>query len=379
MEHLTTETIEKFTKGEYQYEQLLEISAHLLNCPQVCLERLKQVDPNFLEQADKLENARNKEENQGTHLSDAELEAYVSKEFGLEKRLKMNRHIVKCRFCSSKLKEKDPNYLSSFIKDNLNRENLPEIIAQAEETKYNFKVLIPVATFSILLLVFLATILMLPNNQTNYRAKLEDFPTPNPITNSQSDTEGNKNPANVENSNDKTIETSSNSNKEPKKQNVNLKSDPSSKTIDVPTVQRQPKKVNTDRQQQIIVKDRSLNKNCENNPSLAVTPKDEVITETQPNLTWKPLANASSYKIYVSDAENNLIEESTPSDARKTFYQLNKKLELNKKYEWKIMVTLRDGKEVYSDSAYFSVGEKAKKLSKKKGKLLVNETRCSKN
>lgn len=220
---------------------------------------------------------------------------------------------------------------------------------------------------------------MLPNNQIIDRTKLEDFPSPDSTANSQSNPDRNNNLTDNQISNKKTVESPSNSNNEPKKQNIVPTSQTLSKTAEVSTLSKQSKKEKIERQPDIIVKNRSLNKNCETNPPLAMTPKDEIITDTQPNLTWKPLANAAGYKIYVSDAENNLIEESIPSDLLKTSYKLTKKLELNKKYEWKVVVTLTDGKEVYSDSAYFSVGEKAKKLSKVKSKTLENETRCSKN
>lgn len=119
MEHLTTETIEKYLKADYPYEEFLEISAHILDCRAVCQKRLNQIDPTFLELAESLENARIEETKYGKHFSGDEIEAYVTKDFGIEKRKQMNRHFTKCSICANKLKERDPDYLSSFIKDNL--------------------------------------------------------------------------------------------------------------------------------------------------------------------------------------------------------------------------------------------------------------------
>lgn len=384
MEHLTTETIENFIKGDYPYQKLLEISAHLLSCPNICRENLNQIDPGFWEQTERLEAIRLKEVNLGTHFCDNEIEKYVIQHFDLTKRKEMNRHFTKCRLCSNKLKDRNPDYLSSFIRDNLYRENGSEIVAKSEKSDFNFRVLVPAVSFAVLLIVFLATILMLPNNQIIDQTKIdqtitEDFSSPDSNANFQSKPDRNNNLTNNQNSNQKTVEIPSNSNDDSKKQNIVSSSQTSSKTVEVSTILKQSKKEKVNRQPDIIVKNRSLNKNCEANPRLAMTPKDEIITDTHPNLTWKPLANAAGYKIYVSDVENNLIEESTPSGELKTSYKLTKKLELNKKYEWKVVVTLTDGKEVYSESAYFSVGEKAKKLSKGKGKSPENETRCTKN
>lgn len=132
MEHLNRETIEKFIKGEYPYPQLLEIAAHLLTCPKVCQKILNEIDPNFLAEAERLENARIEAMNSVPHFAAAEIEAYVTKEFDLEKRLEMNRHFTKCPDCSQQLKDRDPDYLSSFIKDNLRRNKEPDIVSRGE-------------------------------------------------------------------------------------------------------------------------------------------------------------------------------------------------------------------------------------------------------
>ena len=147
----------------------------------------------------------------------------------------------------------------------------------------------------------------------------------------------------------------------------------------MPSTQKQSNQTKNNKSQDIIVKNRSLDKNCESNPNLAITPKDEVITDIQPNLSWKPYPNAVSYKIYLSDTENNLVEISDIAKGEITSYKVTNKLESNKKYEWKVVATLKDGKEVYSETANFSVGEKAKKSIKIKRSSFVNATRCSKN
>ena len=95
----------------------------------------------------------------------------------------------------------------------------------------------------------------------------------------------------------------------------------------------------------------------------------------QPTLTWKQVKKTVSYQIYLADTQNNLIEE-TKIEKSNNSYKVKNKLELNKKYEWKVVATLDDGKEVYGESALFSIGQKAGKLTSSNKKSKVNETRC---
>ena len=377
MEHLSRETIEKFVRGEFPYPQLLEISAHLLGCSNQCQPILDRIDPNFMAKAENLETARINFAEQETHFSENEIEGYVSKSFGIEKRRQMNRHLTKCSICSQNLKNQDPDFLTNFIKDNLKQGKEPQFVVKGEETNQYFRFLVPITAFLLILVSTLAIIFLFPKTKNDDQVKLEDFPGSTTSANVEANLEINKRPNIIDNENKQTTELPSNI------QTPNIKNDAkskqSAKTSPVQSISRQTTPNNPAKRQDIIVKNRSLKQNCETNPVLAITPKDEIITDVQPNLSWKPLAKAVGYKIYLSDSENNLIEESSFPNEQKNSYKLNNKLQLNKKYEWKVVVILQDGKEIYSEPAYFSVGEKAKKLSKRKDKTKVNEVRCLKS
>lgn len=379
MKHLTTETIENFIKGEYPYGKLLEISAHLLACPQVCQEKLNRIDPDFLAEAERLENARIEAMNRVPHFSAGEIEAYVAKEFNLEKRLEMNRHFTKCPLCSQHLKDRDPGYLSSFIKDNLRRNKESEMVVTGEKNRLFFRILVPAAVFSLLIIVSLTVIFMFPGHRTTDQAQLEEISPAPGTAQTGSNSEENKNVEIIENSNKKTAELPSNINIRPKAQTNGSQPPPPSRTVVSPPTQKRTNQTKSNQSQDIIIKNRSLENNCESNPNLAIAPKDEIIIDTQPTLSWKPLPNALHYKIYLADTANNLVEESELVKAETTSYKLTKQLEVNKKYEWKVVATLKDGKEVYSESAYFSVGEKAKKLLLPKERSNINDIRCLKS
>lgn len=372
MEHLSQETIEKFVRGEHPYQRLLEIAAHLETCQNDCQETLNRIDPDFLADAVAFEKARIEALAKEDHFSEAEIESYILKTFDIAKRLKMNNHFTKCRRCAETLKASDPDYLSNFIKDTLNRNRESEIIVKEEEKGLLFRFLIPAAAFSVLILLSLAIIFMVPNNKTPEQVKLEEISTPSIATNNNEN-------IHVNNTDNKGGLDPRSGNTQVKDKNVNSKSQVQTKPVQLHLNQKQANQTKSNKSQDIIVKNRSLNKNCENNPILAITPKDEVITDLQPNLTWKPYPNAVSYKIYLSDTANNLVEEADITNSERTSYKITNKLELNKKYEWKVVTSLKDGKEIYSEAASFSVGEKAKKISTTKDKTRNNEVRCLKS
>lgn len=69
-------------------------------------------------------------------------------------------------------------------------------------------------------------------------------------------------------------------------------------------------------------------------------------------LKWKKFPNAAKYHLYVSDDDEILIDEfETTTD---TSYVLNKPLDPNKSYRWKIIITLENGQSISADSRTFT-------------------------
>lgn len=91
---------------------------------------------------------------------------------------------------------------------------------------------------------------------------------------------------------------------------------------------------------------------------------------------WKKVENAVKYHLYISDDDEILIDEyETAAD---TFYVLEKKLDETKTYQWKVIITLEDGRTASGASQKFTikdVRQNQKKLIDKK----KSEIRCSEN
>ena len=69
-------------------------------------------------------------------------------------------------------------------------------------------------------------------------------------------------------------------------------------------------------------------------------------------LKWRKFPNAAKYHIYVSDDDEILIDEF--ETVKDTSYVLNRPLDPNKSYRWKIIVTLENGQTVSADSKRFT-------------------------
>jgi hypothetical protein len=69
-------------------------------------------------------------------------------------------------------------------------------------------------------------------------------------------------------------------------------------------------------------------------------------------LKWRKFPNAAKYHIYVSDDDEILIDEF--ETVKDTSYVLNRPLDPNKSYRWKIIVTLENGQTVSADSRRFT-------------------------
>lgn len=107
---------------------------------------------------------------------------------------------------------------------------------------------------------------------------------------------------------------------------------------------------------------------------MILSPYFETVTESRPVLRWKKVPGAVSFHLYVSDSDQNLVEE---AETKETSFKLTTDLEQNKSYRWKIVATLANDKLVKSESISFSVGKTAQKYSPQRiTKLNVNPTRC---
>ena len=69
-------------------------------------------------------------------------------------------------------------------------------------------------------------------------------------------------------------------------------------------------------------------------------------------LKWKEFPQAAKYHVYISDDDEILIDEF--ETAKQTYYILNKPLDPNKSYKWKIVITLENGKTISADSKRFT-------------------------
>ena len=69
-------------------------------------------------------------------------------------------------------------------------------------------------------------------------------------------------------------------------------------------------------------------------------------------LRWKEFPLAAKYHIYISDDDEILIDEF--ETAKQTYYILNKPLDPNKSYKWKIVITLENGQTINADSKKFT-------------------------
>ena len=69
-------------------------------------------------------------------------------------------------------------------------------------------------------------------------------------------------------------------------------------------------------------------------------------------LKWKEFPQAAKYHIYISDDDEILIDEF--ETANQTYYVLNKPLDPNKSYRWKIVITLENGQTISADSKRFT-------------------------
>lgn len=91
-------------------------------------------------------------------------------------------------------------------------------------------------------------------------------------------------------------------------------------------------------------------------------------------LKWKKVPNAAKYHIYVSDDDEILVDEFETE--QETSYALKKPLAPEKTYQWKVVVTLEDGKTIIGDSQKFTIKD-LQSNQKKPGGKVSSIVRCS--
>ena len=91
---------------------------------------------------------------------------------------------------------------------------------------------------------------------------------------------------------------------------------------------------------------------------------------------WKAVPKATKYHLYISDDKEILIDE-FETEAQTSFV-LQKPLDPQKTYKWKIIVTLENGQTIVSDSQKFTVKDLQSK-QKKTGSRRNSAIRCSMN
>ncbi len=87
---------------------------------------------------------------------------------------------------------------------------------------------------------------------------------------------------------------------------------------------------------------------CSNTIEMTTNSKGEAVT-----LKWEKVPNAAKYHLYISDDDEILVDEYETE--QETSYVLKKSLDPVKTYQWKVVITLEDGKTVIGDSQKFTV------------------------
>lgn len=108
---------------------------------------------------------------------------------------------------------------------------------------------------------------------------------------------------------------------------------------------------------------------------------DEMAVETEVGrsgetiiLKWKKIPNAAKYHLYISDDEEILIDEFETET--ETTFVLKRILDPLKTYQWKIIVTLENGKAIAGPSTKFTIRDFQNKQAKPQKKK-VSDIRCS--
>lgn len=334
--HYNNFELQQLIKGVVPLKELLKISRHVARCYD-CELKLKELAPDFLDnlfnQATESFSAENER-----HFSNEDVRGFLTAEYSVNRRLEMSEHFRNCLSCKQRLYKTSPEYLEKNIASYLSRRE------KRESFFWNFNPFVPIFMATILLasLFYLITFsgdatqpdltglvnsVSLPDRETLLNHGSDDSKSANRYTDF------------------------------PKKTEKSTKSADSGKvTLNKPVVSKAENSI-------AIAESRSssADKCMESNAKIALSPYLDTITEAQPIFRWKSIKNAVKYNFYLSDTKQVLIEEFESPSA--TSYIAKNRLVPNKKYKWKIIVTLRDGKTYQSPSIQFSLGGKAKPYS----------------
>ena len=153
----------------------------------------------------------------------------------------------------------------------------------------------------------------------------------------------------------------------------NLKLDSPKPKISQNIINRDFNKPNLEQPREKFAATRGVSAKCVENKTIEVEFSEDKESFV---FRWKAVPKATKYHLYISDDEEILIDE-FETDAQTSFV-LQKPLDPQKTYKWKIIVTLENGQTVVSDSQKFTIKDfqiNQKKIAPKKN----SETRCSEN
>jgi hypothetical protein len=94
---------------------------------------------------------------------------------------------------------------------------------------------------------------------------------------------------------------------------------------------------------------RGLNSRCGDQIKIATYIRR---TEAGIELRWEPFIGAIKYRVFVSDLDERLIDEFETAD--KTVHVVTAHLDPNTRYEWKLLVELKDGRTLVGASRNFT-------------------------
>ncbi len=103
---------------------------------------------------------------------------------------------------------------------------------------------------------------------------------------------------------------------------------------------------------QVETQTRSVDEPCRSNESVSL---ETSVSDDGIRLTWKSVANAAKYSVYISDLEERLVDRFETDD--ETSYLSKAQFERDVVYKWRLIITLKSGETIVGDSQNFSLNE----------------------
>jgi len=358
--HVENAKLEQFVEGNFPLNEIVKISEHIAQCG-ACKRKLDDLSPGFVDEAINVDSESNAV-NQKKHFSDDEIYSFLKGESSVQRRLEMSDHFRFCGSCKSKLYAQDPAILNQTISTFLDTNESAKKNTFFQTTR----LLVPVSALAVLLIGILSFVVFFANNgkQTVSEAQISEN-----ISDDKRTVETPKTldtlPSNV--TNKPTDSLNNNDALRHGKPTVSkprlLKKNSSARSKKLRLKNSKIKrKTIPNKNSETIAKSRSANGNPtnSNNKVIALSPHFETVKTTQPTFRWKRVKNAVTYRLYVSDTSQILIEEAEIKAT--TSYKLKTKLEPGKSYRWKVIVTTSDDKTLVGKSINFSVGKPERKI-----------------